>query len=778
MKKTIFLLLFLFVFWDPLFAETTPGIANGHSEALPGEAEESQGSFAEAQDDSEQKDENGFILKQFLTSLDLALERTPAKTPSLPKWDELTLYATRIARPITRLDEVPANVSIINKDDLKDLVPKSFQEAVQAEEGVVLYDTVGNGLDASFGLRGFFEPDATTFLLDGVRVNEVDGGAVPYPYLIMSDMEMIEIDRGSSSPVYGSGAFAGVVHLQTRKPSDKLIEIFGGLEFSSFKGVRFYQGVSGSIPDKLTPLKGKLTYYFNGGRHVISEGFRDNDESRLTHFNIKSGYELPDGQGGVRVGIKHNEGYFSSPGELTLSQYHANPTDSNKPLDFRRSKNTIVQIEGDKKFWDDKITASILGSWRFNRFPIQLTSGTFFDWMNGYNPDTHRIFQKSRENTLVWQLEYNDAWTSWLAGKSSIGMELRKGTDQALQLNAFQGVVREADGPDTDRNSQHKNVGLFWRQTVGLFDRLHAHVGMRHDFHWLRTDDQINPGANLRKRWDKSTISVGTTFKPFGFIDIFGNYSQGFRVPSISDIAPFASGIATDLQPERSDSYEVGTRLRYKKLASFKTSFFLIDMKNEIIFDSTAITPATPWGQNTNLGRSRRKGIELKLETKPIEETYLYYSYSWTSARVRETDADGVPFNNRPLGQVPAHRMTFGATIAPFKKLGEWFEGFKASMDGVYVSKQHPQSYESTSQALLNSTGHWIKSYLLWNFRVSYELKGLRFYFKINNIFDEKYFSRAIAATSFGTAIYPAGNYLFVNRGAPREYVWGMDWKF
>jgi len=71
-----------------------------------------------------------------------------------------------------------------------------------------------------------------------------------------------------------------------------------------------------------------------------------------------------------------------------------------------------------------------------------------------------------------------------------------------------------------------------------------------------------------------------------------------------------------------------------------------------------------------------------------------------------------------------------------------------------------------------------IKSYTIWDFTVSYKLKGQKIYFKINNLFDNKYYSRSVNATSFGGGLAPAGIFNFVNPGAPREYVLGMTWEF
>ena len=59
----------------------------------------------------------------------------------------------------TPLSELPCNISYKSKQDLALVHPHTFQESVQDEEGVILYDDVGNGLDTIFGLRGFTRLD-------------------------------------------------------------------------------------------------------------------------------------------------------------------------------------------------------------------------------------------------------------------------------------------------------------------------------------------------------------------------------------------------------------------------------------------------------------------------------------------------------------------------------------------------------------------------------------------------------------------------------------------
>ncbi|HXV28333.1 MAG TPA: TonB-dependent receptor, partial [bacterium] len=643
-------------------------------------------------------------------------------------------------------------------------------------------DEVGNGIDTVFSLRGFAEGSAVVFLVDGVRVNEPDGDVVNYPLIFMNDVESIQVDRGSASPVYGSGAFAGVVHITTGQPSEKPVHLFGGFEWSSFHGLKFNQGISGTLQDKWTPLGGKFKYYFNGGRD-INDGFRENGEWRITSFDIKSSYELPEELAKVYVNVKHLDDAVHNPGELTFDQYQAdreNPKKSNKPLDNRSFRNTIVQIGMDFKFWGKRITASIMADWRFNDLQVFTTSGTFIDFVTLADPNTDQIVTKSRTQNLLWQIAYEDEW-GWLYNRSLIGMEYRAGVETDIRRDAFEGVVNHDIWPETDRKAKPGNVSLFWHQTFQFFNRIIPYIGMRYDRYRLKTRDFLDGSNDLKTDWEDTSWSTGITLKPFDFMDIFGNYSQGFRVPTLSELAPFSSGINPNLKPETTDSYEAGTRLRYKDRGNFKFSFFLIDLKNEILFDSAAISPATPFGKNTNAGKTRRTGLEMALQAKPIEEMEIYGTYTWTLAYVRETDAGGSLADGRALGQIPENRFTLGTNIRPLKRLGEPFDGLRVGLYGIFTGRQHPAAFESTSQATLDATGgagHFIKAYSVWDFILSYEWREKEIYLKVNNIFDEQYYSRAISATSFGTSIYPFGTYTFVNPAPPREFIIGTKWEF
>lgn len=711
----------------------------------------------------------------------VSVETSSASRYILPL-DSITVMGSRLPAFKVPSADLPANISYVplnasrrDREGFHASHPRSLQESAAELEGVILFDQVGNNIDTNFSLRGFTESSSLIVLVDGVRVNEVDGSIVRYPLISVSDLESLQVDRGSASSIFGSNSFAGVVHVSTGRPSDVPLTLFGGTEISSFDGLNSYAGVKGTLQDKVTPLEGAFGYYFKAGRN-INDGFRANGEYRLTDFDIKTEYYLPGEQGRFFLHVKHAHDSIGNPSAITFQQFQDDPTITVKPRDGRDLDMTSVALGGDLKFWDNKIVASLLASARYTNVTFLTTSATFTD--GSFNPDTDYVRTKSRSTDLIWQLAYQDQWND-LENQTVIGMEMRDASNQALERDYFEEVFRTTP-TETDRLTDTNSVGLYWRESLNYDNRAIIHYGMRHDYEWLETFNNLS-NTGIDNRWRDSTLSTGLTVRPVRNVDVFFNYSQGFRVPTISEIAPFSGTISTGLQPEKSDSYEVGTRVRVGNATEFKMSGFLIDLKNEILFDSTSRTMIAPFGQNVNVGRTRRMGMELRVDTQPIQEIKAYASYTWTEAYVRETNATGSLIDGRSLGLVPEDRWTLGFTSHPLQRLGEGWDGVKVGLHGTFTGKQHPQSYESASQTTLNATGgagHIIKPYSVWDLILSYEHKGLELYFKVNNLFDEKYYSRSVSATSFGTAIQPAGTFSFVNPGAPREFLFGARWEF
>lgn len=131
-----------------------------------------------------------------------------------------------------KVTEAPARISVVTADEIRRFGYRTFSEILGSLPGF----STSNDRNYSYtGVRGFGIPgDYDTRLLqlvDGHRINDNLYGSLFSDHSFPVDLHMIdriEVIRGPSSSLYGSGAFFAVVNVITKKGRD-----FGGLEVSS-----------------------------------------------------------------------------------------------------------------------------------------------------------------------------------------------------------------------------------------------------------------------------------------------------------------------------------------------------------------------------------------------------------------------------------------------------------------------------------------------------------------------------------------------------------------
>ncbi len=143
-------------------------------------------------------------------------------------FDDLeTLLATPIevwsaARTKQRLEEAPAVISVITKEELDAFGYQSLAEVLKMVTGFYVIDDHSLPNLATRGVVGsiFSESGAVKIMIDGVPVIfRPMGSHWLGPELIaLSSIQHIEVIRGPASALYGAGAFLGVVNIVTRKP--------------------------------------------------------------------------------------------------------------------------------------------------------------------------------------------------------------------------------------------------------------------------------------------------------------------------------------------------------------------------------------------------------------------------------------------------------------------------------------------------------------------------------------------------------------------------------
>lgn len=91
---------------------------------------------------------------------------------------------------------------------------RSVDEVLDAVPGVAVQRHPKSG--ATVHIRGFDER-ATLLLVDDVPVREVYSGHLDVGSLLVESFEVLEVDRGVTSVLYGPNALAGVLHLRSRR---------------------------------------------------------------------------------------------------------------------------------------------------------------------------------------------------------------------------------------------------------------------------------------------------------------------------------------------------------------------------------------------------------------------------------------------------------------------------------------------------------------------------------------------------------------------------------
>ncbi|MGD9034580.1 MAG: TonB-dependent receptor plug domain-containing protein, partial [Desulfobacteraceae bacterium] len=208
-----------------------------------------------------------FILSGFSEAADEPATKTEEPEPVMMK--EVVVTGTRIEE---RIERIPASISVIDEQDIKNSNARNVAEILRSEQGIVVRDLLGNGKTAQVDLRGFGEtgPYNNLVLVDGRRVNEIDLSGVDWTQIPLDQVERVEIVRGTGTVLYGDNAVGGVINIITKVPSEGLTVAAGGL-VGSYSRHKERFGIRGGGPNYGASLFGS---------YESTDGYRENNEFR------------------------------------------------------------------------------------------------------------------------------------------------------------------------------------------------------------------------------------------------------------------------------------------------------------------------------------------------------------------------------------------------------------------------------------------------------------------------------------------------------------------
>jgi vitamin B12 transporter len=128
--------------------------------------------------------------------------------------DEVFVLGTRLSTP------VPQTVEVITAEQIDQQQPLTVTEALRTLPSITAIEPGGAGGVTEVYLRGA-DANFVSVYVNGIQLNDstdARGGAFDFGSLFPGEVRRIEVVRGPFSALYGSGALAGAINIDTRAP--------------------------------------------------------------------------------------------------------------------------------------------------------------------------------------------------------------------------------------------------------------------------------------------------------------------------------------------------------------------------------------------------------------------------------------------------------------------------------------------------------------------------------------------------------------------------------
>ena len=140
----------------------------------------------------------------------LAFAENANQSEQLAPINVYSAYAT----PVNQ-DQTASSVTVLTSQDFANRNATYVSDVLKTVPSVAVSASGGRGTLTSLFLRGA-DSKHTAVIIDGVKVNPVDGQGFNFGGLSLSNIERIEVLRGEQSALWGSSAMGGVVYITTK----------------------------------------------------------------------------------------------------------------------------------------------------------------------------------------------------------------------------------------------------------------------------------------------------------------------------------------------------------------------------------------------------------------------------------------------------------------------------------------------------------------------------------------------------------------------------------
>jgi Fe(3+) dicitrate transport protein len=644
------------------------------------------------------------------------------------------IYAARKTEVIY-LDEAAANLATNNARQIYGRVA-----------GLNIWESDGAGLQLGIGGRGL-SPNRTSNFNTRQDGYDMAADALGYPESYYTPpteaLDRIELVRGAASLQYGT-QFGGMVNFRMQQAPDSGLRIKTRFTAGSFGFLGFY----GSMAWRKGQNDG-----FAFVQHKEGNGWRSNSRFNAQTAYLQSGWRSKNGKSYHKLAFTHMQYLAQQPGGLTDRQFEENPQQSNRPRNWFSIDWNLGAHEWEYHFNNNsKINSKTFGLYASRAALGNLERINVADAVTGNRTLIDGFYQNVGHETRLLHKMGRDHWL--------LGIRLYQGVTTARQGDGSASADPDFKllHPDNPENSDYRfpnqNAAIFteylqhfgrsWKVTAGIRGEFIKTQAIGHyrnrvfDFAGNLIADRRVDERDTRVR-DFVIGGIGVSYTQSKMGEWYANLNQNYRAINFSDLRVVNPNFKVDstLKDERGYTADIGYRGRPLPWLRIDGSLFLLYYQNKIgqVLKADQAPLFIDYRLRTNVAAARSMGIEALIEaqlfkSKEWGHLQAYGNFAFTHARYVSSDEPGISGNHIEL--VPPVIIRTG--------LQHQWKSLKVSAQYSWVASQ----FSDATNAIRTSTAveGIIPSYGVADVSASYLLGDWKIEFSVNNVLNERYFTR------------------------------------
>ena len=596
----------------------------------------------------------------------------------------------------------PFSSEVYTQDDIKNSNATNIYDFLSQNTSLSLAPSSGNRFSKKISARGYgltIGSHNLVVTLNGRRLNNIDTSGPEIAGVNINDIERVEITKGSGSVIYGDSAMAGAIHFYTKKNIQTKISTTSGNYGVS------QTSASVGINDEKIDLNISLDNSKHDGFHKAATG-GVKDKGKQTKSSIGGTYTT-DGGTEISLDLYRTNSDIRYPNYLSDAQFEADPTGSGSGsrYTYRDAESSTTNFKV-KRNWGENFEFTT------NRSAIDKESRNFYSY-SGATVDNYKYDYKSNDYLLTY---------------TNGDIKIDSG------VNIFDGKRTVESTSVSSRNTTSKeNLGVFSQLQYFRNDSVFT-VGARSE----KVDYNYSPesGTALSGEYDLNAFDIGINTSLSPNTTIFTNYNHAFQAPLIDRFFISATWPATGqvfngfVRPSKSRTFNIGLN-HLTDNSKTKLTLYRSNIKDEMFLcKSNAASDCGLYGDNLNLDKSHKQGLELqnKYVFSPKWSTSLNYAY--TIAKIDSDDKGAGALNGKTNPMTSKHNISASVIYSLSNKTNMTLtqkyrsEAFAEEDYANIFTKKQPE-YNST------------------NFNFSYSPNDdLSFSFDVENLFENSYGTR------------------------------------